>query len=953
MTGFLNASLSDARLAAHALTPTPAWLWSGDGTRILWANPVGAAIFRVETADALQALRFEPDQASAAQIIRLAETLPAGDMPRLERLRGLGAYIGKPLTCACSRFQSQNFSDAILVVATEAAGPNLTLDERIKRLLVGGDKPAAAFSADGELMRATDGAAPLLGDARDLPAIIGEPLAAQASRDGHAEGEAPAGRVTLDKLGAGNTYVLLLAFSGAVKSAEPLEQTPEAVAAPTPGLNAPAARRAPLRFVWQYDDVQGFNIESDEFLTLAGARTRDALGKSWTEFAAALGLDSDGRVAKALAARDTWSGIVVDWPTEHEALAVELSGLPVFDRERKFTGYRGFAICRNVASLNAIMQRGVQTTSRTEPDAKVLPFKAPVTEQPPAASLTPREQTAFQEIARTLSDRLKSTATKFQREDDFGPERQEPIAQEPVPQEPIPEAPAAPAPAPRAAAPRNGHRDVADEFAILERMPVGVLIYRLNDLIFANRAFLEWTGYGSLETLRAAGGLDSLFIEPRNNGNGDGAKSLTISTPAGQQLPVEGKLFPVTWNGESALVLMLNTLAPPKAKPDKNAELALRRIETENRELRAVLDTATDGVLLVEGNGRVLSANRSAEALFGLDVAEFDEISFGELFAPESARIVMTQLDRLSRDSTAMLIGGSDEVIGRVRGAAGKGGLVPLHITIGRIDDTGQKFCAVLRDITAWKRNEEALMTAKQQAEIASAQKSEFLAKISHEIRTPLNSIIGFSEVMMEEKFGPLGERYRAYLKDIHTSGGHLIALLSDLLDLSKIESGKLDLTFTSVNLNDLTQQCVAMMQEQANRERVIIRTSLPASVPQVVADARSVRQIVLNLLSNAIKFTGTGGQVIVSTALNDDHEVVLRVRDTGTGMSPQELRTALEPFRQLAISSRWGASGTGLGLPITKALTEANHAHFKITSRAEEGTMAEVAFPATRVLAQ
>ncbi|MBV9955262.1 MAG: PAS domain-containing sensor histidine kinase, partial [Pseudolabrys sp.] len=130
MTGFLNASLSDARLAAHALTPTPAWLWSGDGTRILWANPVGAAIFRVETADALQALRFEPDQASAAQIIRLAETLPAGDMPRLERLRGLGAYIGKPLTCACSRFQSQNFSDAILVVATEAAGPNLTLDER-------------------------------------------------------------------------------------------------------------------------------------------------------------------------------------------------------------------------------------------------------------------------------------------------------------------------------------------------------------------------------------------------------------------------------------------------------------------------------------------------------------------------------------------------------------------------------------------------------------------------------------------------------------------------------------------------------------------------------------------------------------------------------------------------------------------------------------------------------
>ena len=178
----------------------------------------------------------------------------------------------------------------------------------------------------------------------------------------------------------------------------------------------------------------------------------------------------------------------------------------------------------------------------------------------------------------------------------------------------------------------------------------------------------------------------------------------------------------------------------------------------------------------------------------------------------------------------------------------------------------------MLRDITAWKRSEEELINAKQEAEKASTAKSEFLAKISHEIRTPLNAIIGFSEVMMDERFGPVGnERYRQYLKDIHTSGGHLISLLNDLLDLSKIEAGKLELTFVSVNLNDLVQQCVAIMQQQANRERVIIRTSLPANLPQIVADARSVRQIALNLLSNSIKFTGAGGQVIVSTALTDD----------------------------------------------------------------------------------
>src|SRR5262249_42201695 len=160
----------------------------------------------------------------------------------------------------------------------------------------------------------------------------------------------------------------------------------------------------------------------------------------------------------------------------------------------------------------------------------------------------------------------------------------------------------------------------------------------------------------------------------------------------------------------------------------------------------------------------------------------------------------------------------------------------------------------------------------------------------------------------------PVGnDRYRQYLKDIHASGAHLVSLLNDLLDLSKIEAGKLDLTFAAIDLNEVTQQCVALMQQQANRERVIIRTSLAPSLPAVVADARSVRQIVLNLLSNSIKFTGAGGQVIVSTAQSDSGEPVLRVRDTGTGMSEQEIAIALEPFRQLATAQREG--GTGLGL--------------------------------------
>jgi signal transduction histidine kinase len=269
---------------------------------------------------------------------------------------------------------------------------------------------------------------------------------------------------------------------------------------------------------------------------------------------------------------------------------------------------------------------------------------------------------------------------------------------------------------------------------------------------------------------------------------------------------------------------------------------------------------------------------------------------------------------------------------------------------MGRIGDGTDRFCAVFRDITQWKKAEEDLTQAKREAEKASSAKSDFLAKISHEIRTPLNAIIGFSEVMMEERFGPIGnDRYREYLKDIHASGGHLLSLINDLLDLSKIEAGKIDLTFTSVALNDLIQQCVAIMQPQANRERILIRSSLPQALPQIVADARSVRQIVLNLLSNSIKFTGAGGQVIVSTARTDSGAVVLRVRDTGAGMSKQELSSALEPFRQFATARNASGGGSGLGLPLTKALAEANRARFHISSTPKVGTLVEVTFRASQ----
>jgi PAS domain S-box-containing protein len=970
-TSFQPAWLSDPRLSAHALGPTPVWLWSADATRILWANPVGAAIFDASSPGALDALAFDPRQPSAAQISRLAGSLPNAGAPRLERLRGFGAAFGGTLMCLCSRIALADNSAAILVVSTERAGKDLSLPERARRLLIDITRPAAIFTADGELMEASASGRERLGTQRDLIALGAETLATEASRNGQAAGEIASGAATMLKLGAGATVTLLLAFADAATAthararASDAERIIAASIVPSRGDADATPRKFPFRFVWQMDAATRFTLGSDDFAKLIGPKAAAALNRPWAEIADTLKLDKDNHIARALAARETWSGIVVHWPVEGsgERLPVEMSGLPVFDRERQFEGFRGFGICRDADRLAKLEHRPAPATVPDEPNtqdikaqdkkaqdtnANVLEFRAapPPPPQPVPAppekpsALSVGEHSAFEELARELNARLKKSMgreTDTKTPDDFDVEPF--VAPAPPPEPPKPA--------------RNGDaaRDAQEARPILDRLPIGLLVYRLNNLVYANRAFLDWTGYPTLEALAEAGGLDSLFIETKPAPDAKDArngKTLSITTVNGKQKPVEGRLFSASWNGENALVLMINTQVVSEER-SKATETSLNRAKQENSELRAILDTATDGVLVLDRAGRVLSANRSAEALFGYDGADFTELSLGELFAPESRRAVTDYLERIARGAAAGILESGREGIGRVK----QGGLVPLYLTIGRIED-GEKLCAVLRDVTAWKRTEEELINARQQAERASTAKSEFLAKISHEIRTPLNAIIGFSEVMMDERFGPVGnDRYRQYLKDIHSSGGHLISLLNDLLDLSKIEAGKLELSFVSVNLNDLLQQCVAIMQQEANNERVIIRTSLPVTLPPIVADARSVRQIALNLLSNSIKFTGAGGQVIVSTAINDDNEVVLRVRDTGVGMSEKELQTALEPFRQLATSARWGSSGTGLGLPITKALAEANHARFRITSQVENGTLVEVAFPATRVLAQ
>ncbi|WP_421981520.1 ATP-binding protein [Roseibium sp.] len=501
--------------------------------------------------------------------------------------------------------------------------------------------------------------------------------------------------------------------------------------------------------------------------------------------------------------------------------------------------------------------------------------------------------------------------------------------------------------------------------SLLDRLPIGIAIVHDREVLYANKALLSMLGYTSIAALSEAGGLEALFIDDTDEFadavgvDGEVDEAMKVRLADGGVLTVDAHMHSVPWNGTRGLMISISkretkqvSAAPTLSSPNFFAEV---RSELDNAhdqiaEMDTILETATDGVLVLDQHGTIVKVNGSAEALFSANRADMIGAPFTQYLAPESHRAAMDYLDGLSRNGVASILNDGREVLGQVPA----GGLIPLFMTMGRITnrDDDAKYCAVLRDITQWKTAEEELTQAKRQAENASSQKSDFLAKISHEIRTPLNAIIGFSEVMMEERFGSIGnDRYKDYLKDIRTSGSHIMSLVNDLLDLSKIEAGKLDLKFTAVSTNDVINECVALMQPQANRERVIIRASLPDSVPDVVADQRSLRQIVLNLLSNGIKYNKSGGQVILSTALESNGEVALRVRDTGTGMTSKQLSAALEPFRQLHTSSRGG--GTGLGLPLTKALVEANRASFHIDSTPDQGTLVEIVFPTQRVLSE
>jgi PAS domain S-box-containing protein len=265
-------------------------------------------------------------------------------------------------------------------------------------------------------------------------------------------------------------------------------------------------------------------------------------------------------------------------------------------------------------------------------------------------------------------------------------------------------------------------------------------------------------------------------------------------------------------------------------------------------------------------------------------------------------------------------------------------------------DGRAHRIAGSIGDISARKDAEQRIVEAKEAAELASRAKTDFLANISHELRTPLNAIIGFSEVMRDGLFGPVAiPRYQGYLNDIHASGSHLLCLINDILDVAKAESGKMELNEEAIDVGRAIEGCIRLMQERAFQAKVAIDVQVEPNLPLLWADQRKVRQIVLNLLSNSVKFTPEGGRVAIAAAAGADG-LALTVTDTGIGIAAQDVSKALSPFGQVDSSLARKHEGTGLGLPLSKALIEAHGGMLVLESQVGAGTRVSVTFPLSRL---
>ncbi|MCH8862309.1 MAG: PAS domain S-box protein [Proteobacteria bacterium] len=409
----------------------------------------------------------------------------------------------------------------------------------------------------------------------------------------------------------------------------------------------------------------------------------------------------------------------------------------------------------------------------------------------------------------------------------------------------------------------------------------------------------------------------------------------------------------------------------------KSSETALGSSEAW---LRAILNSVIDAIITIDPNGNIRTYNPAAERMFGFFADEVIGRNISKLMTAGDAAAHDRYLTDFARSGKARIMGVSRDLKARRK----DGSLLDINLSITEVKQGGERvFVGVCRDVTIQRKAEAELerhrthletlledrtaeirqamatleteVTERQRAEshaqIANRAKSEFLANMSHELRTPLNAILGFAEVIEGHLFGDdQTEKYKEYAGDIRESGEHLLQIINDILDLSKIEAGEMELDEGLVNPDALVDSCVRLTRERADAAGLTVQVSSELPPVNLHGDERKLKQILINLISNAIKFTDRGGKIEISSRLNDKGDLLLVVEDTGIGIAAEDMDKILSPFGQVDSSLARKNQGTGLGLPLVKSLIELHGGSLEIESEPDKGTRVTLWLPAELV---
>jgi len=914
-------------------------------TRIAFATPAGLAMCGAPDLAALEAAVLGAQSPGARRFRQLAQSLAIGGAPRMEQLRFFAARSPILLGLLCARVAGPDGSSFLVAAAPSNASVEAPPSEREREEPPLADDPVAAAFTPPPL----DGPVRFLWNLNsDGQFGAADPaLAVRLGRNAPLAGESPEALCARLGIDSASAFVQALA----------VRRTFSALRLDWPEPDLARARVALMSGAPQFDrdrkfaGFRGFGVFTGESAPVEARAPLISAPAAQSERPPPPSVET--MEAEAVGSSRPAILAVVE-PTIPQA-----ESSPVVTGSAEETGIAPWAPIKPVREGGAEIFVLRPTASIPTGGLNVVPLR-PTTSSAPApppsvtealgggeadiVELSSQERDAFREIARALGARMRTP-----RADEGVTESKEPPPESVAVVRQVAEI--APAPADPTVVGSSACSSAAEEVAhcdataLLDILPIGALVLRGGEAVYLNRTLLDLVGFADMDEFRAADGLELILRgrDPATLAPVGESVEMPMMAAGGELIIVDALTRPMSWGGAPA------TLVALRRSREAEHQSRLRALEAEAhlasaraRDLAAALDLAADGLVRLDPAGRILAMNARAENLFGYDQKEAAGENFVALLAPPSHAAATARFEAAREGASA---DDGLEVVARASG----GGAIPLRLHFGEFGAIPElEYYAVLRDLSEVKAAEREGRAGREKAERASALKTDFLARVSHEIRTPLHAILGFAEVIMEERFGPIGnDRYKEYVKDIHASGQHVTSLANDLLDLAKIEAGRMELAFSPVDANRIIRECVALMQPQAARERIIMRLSLFDKLPNVMADERALRQIMLNLMSNAVKFNEPGGQVIVSTALDESGHPVIRVRDTGLGMNESELSVALEPFRQIPGGRR--DDGTGLGLPLTKALVEANNADFSIKSRKEHGTLVEVAFPSVR----